>query len=528
MATPIDSPYLKTGAAPIWAATAIVLVAFVALLVAGWDGVVNTVSRWRTPEYSYGYYIPPLIAFFIWQRKHQLAAETFVGSWAGAALVLFAALLIVVGEIATLNMFMQYGIAMGVMGIALSLLGWRAFRWVMVPLLLLFFTVPLSGVIYNGLSQSLQLISSAIGVAIVRLFGISVLLEGNVIHLPTMQLQVVEACSGLRYLFPLMVIGFIVAYVYRAPFWKRALLFLSSVPITVLMNSFRIGLIGVTVEFWGEDMAQGILHDFEGWVVFMASLVVLLLFMVVLNRIGRHRPAFHEAFNIDFPGPLPEGTRFHLPHVPAPLIAALVVLLATAAVSLALPNRAEVIPERTGFKHFPVTLGEWEGTPDHLEPDILRILRADDTLVIDYTHPSGFVGQLYAAYYGSQRRGTSTHSPRECIPGGGWELGRLVRHRIEGGYVNGQPLYVNRTVVHRGDARQLVYYWFPQRGNLLTNEYIVKWYLFRDAVFRNRTDGALVRLTTPVRPGEDIAIADAQLADLARHVAARLGPFVPD
>jgi EpsI family protein len=73
-----------------------------------------------------------------------------------------------------------------------------------------------------------------------------------------------------------------------------------------------------------------------------------------------------------------------------------------------------------------------------------------------------------------------------------------------------------------------VYYWFPQRGNLLTNEYIVKWYLFRDAVFRNRTDGALVRLTTPVRPGEDIAIADAQLADLARHVAARLGPFVPD
>jgi exosortase D (VPLPA-CTERM-specific) len=334
-----------------------VLVAFVALLVAGWDGVVNTVSRWRTPEYSYGYYIPPLIAFFIWQRKHQLAAETFVGSWAGAALVLFAALLIVVGEIATLNMFMQYGIAMGVMGIALSLLGWRAFRWVMVPLLLLFFTVPLSGVIYNGLSQSLQLISSAIGVAIVRLFGISVLLEGNVIHLPTMQLQVVEACSGLRYLFPLMVIGFIVAYVYRAPFWKRALLFLSSVPITVLMNSFRIGLIGVTVEYWGEDMAQGILHDFEGWVVFMASLVVLLLFMVVLNRIGRHRPAFHEAFNIDFPGPLPEGTRFHLPHVPAPLIAALVVLLATAAVSLALPNRAEVIPERTGFNHFPGDAG---------------------------------------------------------------------------------------------------------------------------------------------------------------------------
>ena len=169
------------------------------------------------------------------------------------------------------------------------------------------------------------------------------------------------------------------------------------------------------------------------------------------------------------------------------------VLLATAAVSLALPNRAEVIPERTSFDRFPVRLGEWEGTPDHLEPNILRILRADDTLVINYTHPSGFVGQLYAAFYGSQRRGTSTHSPRGCVPGGGWELGRLVRHRIDGGYMSGQPLYVNPTVIHRGDARQLVCYWFPQRGNVLTNEYVVKWYLFRDAVTRNRTDGALAR-----------------------------------
>ena len=528
MATPIDSPYLKTVAAPLWASVAIALVAFGALLVAAWNGVAYGVNMWRMPEYSYGYYIPPLIAFFIWQRKHELAAEPFVGSWAGAATVLFATLLILVGEIATLNMFMQYGFALGMMGIALSLLGWRAFRWVMVPLLLLFFTVPLSGLIYNTLSQALQLLSSAIGVSVIRLFGISVLLEGNVIQLPTMQLQVVEACSGLRYLFPLMVIGFIVAYVYRAPFWKRVLLFLSAVPITVLMNSFRIGLIGVTVEYWGEDMAEGILHDFEGWVVFMASLVVLLLFMWVLNRIGRHRPAFHEAFNLDFPGPLPEGQRFQVPRVPTPLIAALVVLLAAAAVSLTLPNRIEVVPERTNFGQFPLALGAWEGTPERLEPKLLRMLGADDTLMVDYTHPSGSVAQLYALYYRSQTRGRTPHSPRSCVPGGGWELGRLVRHRVDGAYFNGHPLYVNRSVIQRGDARQLMYYWFPERGHVITNEYVAKWYLFRDAVTRNRADGAMVRLTTPVPRGEDIVIADARLADLARHVSAQLEPFVPD
>src|SRR5207253_2194127 len=98
---------------------------------------------------------------------------------------------------------------------------------------------------YIQLSQKLQLWSSQLGVAVIRLFGISVYLEGNVIDLGSYKLQVVEACSGLRYLFPLMTLGFIAALFFRAPLWKRSILFLSTIPITVLMNSFRIGMIGI-------------------------------------------------------------------------------------------------------------------------------------------------------------------------------------------------------------------------------------------------------------------------------------------
>ncbi|MFX8824946.1 archaeosortase/exosortase family protein, partial [Acinetobacter baumannii] len=85
--------------------------------------------------------------------------------------------------------------------------------------------------------------------------GISVFVEGNVIDLGSYQLQVADACSGLRYLFPLMTIGLIVAYLYRGAMWKRVVLFLSSVPITILMNSFRVGMIGVLVDRWGTSMA---------------------------------------------------------------------------------------------------------------------------------------------------------------------------------------------------------------------------------------------------------------------------------
>src|SRR6201999_3169631 len=107
--------------------------------------------------------------------------------------------------------------------------------------------------------------------------GISVLLEGNVIDLGSYQLEVAEARSGLRYLFPLMTLGFILAYLFRGPLWKRIAIFLATIPITVVMNSLRIGFIGITVDRWGRAMAEGALHDFEGWVVFMFSTATLIL-----------------------------------------------------------------------------------------------------------------------------------------------------------------------------------------------------------------------------------------------------------
>ena len=111
--------------------------------------------------------------------------------------------------------------------------------------------IPLPSFLYFNLSQELQLISSMIGVAVIRLFDISVYLEGNVIDLGVYQLQVVEACSGLRYLFPLMSFGFLISYIYRGPVWQKIVIFLSTIPITVVMNSFRIGVIGcVSRVFW--------------------------------------------------------------------------------------------------------------------------------------------------------------------------------------------------------------------------------------------------------------------------------------
>ncbi len=143
--------------------------------------------------------------------------------------------------------------------------------------------LPLPNFMYWKLSTSLQFISSRLGVDFIQLLGIPVYLEGNIIDLGVYKLQVAEACSGLNYLFPLMSFGFLFAVLYRGPVWHKVLLFLSTIPITVLMNSFRIGVIGVLVNQYGIEQAEGFLHFFEGWVIFVACLAILYLEAVLLQ-----------------------------------------------------------------------------------------------------------------------------------------------------------------------------------------------------------------------------------------------------
>ena len=485
-------------------------------------------SYWEKDEYSHGYILPFVALFLIWQKRPELASTPFTNNWLGLLLVLGGLALYLVGELGSLYTIIQYGFLLALAGLALSLMGWQGFKIILTPLFLLFFMVPLPTFLYNNLSAALQLISSQIGVEIIRLFGITVFLEGNVIDLGSYKLQVVEACSGLRYLFPLMSLGYIMVIVYKASLWKKVVVFLSTIPITVFMNSFRIGVIGVLVEHWGQSMAEGFLHDFEGWVVFMACLAVLLVEMWLLSKVGRDRMPFREAFAIDAPAPVPKDAEVRYRAIPAPFYVSFALLAVMAVVSQVLPDREEVIPDRLVFDAFPEQVGQWQGRMDRLEPIILDALKLDDHIIADYSNGAGAPVNFYVAYYGSQRKGASVHSPKSCLPGGGWEMTQFGQRTLAGVTAAGQPLEVNRSLIQLGDAKQLVYYWFQQRGRVITNEYLVKWYLFWDALTRNRSDGALVRLVAPVGPGQDVAEVDELLVEFARDFSPELGKYIPD
>ncbi len=494
-----------------------------------WDGLWLMAWWWvGDPEYSHCILIPPVAVFLIWQQKHRLGQIPFEGSWWGVGLVLLGGGLLVLGQLATIYTLVQYAYLVTLYGLVLSFTGTRAFRVLAVPLLILAFMIPLPQFFLYNLSTKLQLLSSELGVWFMRLFGVSVFVEGNVIDLGGYKLQVAEACDGLRYLFPLMTLGFLMAYFYKGARWKRIALFLSSIPVTIVMNSLRIGTIGVMVEHWGIGMAEGFLHEFQGWMVFMVSAALMLGEIAVLNRIGREAGTWRQLFGVEWPEPAPKGTVYRARPLPKTFLAAAAILVAFVLLALVLPRPVEVIPSRASFVEFPMHLGAWSGQRASLEGIYIDQLKLDDYLLVDYVNGGGGHVNLYMAYYNSQRKGEAVHSPRSCLPGGGWQLREFDQREIQSVRINGQPLRVNRTLIELGNQRELVYYWFEQRGRIITNEFAVKWFLFWDAVTRHRTDGALVRIITSVPLGSSEADADGELTEFASRLAPQLSSYIPN
>ncbi len=517
-----------SGVKNYWKESPIMIVCIAIILAAisyaALDSLIRMEYMWSDrEEYGYAYIIPFITGYFIWQRKIQLQQVEYRLSWVGGLFLIFGCFLILLGVLSATHSITQYGYIFSIVSTAFLFMGWKAFKIILGPLLLLFLVVPLPNFIFNNLSADLQLISSQIGVAVIRAFGISVYLEGNVIDLGKFQLQVVEACSGLRYLFPLVSLSIIAAFLYQAALWKRAVIVFSSIPITVLMNSFRIGMIGVLVEYGGIEQAEGFLHDFEGWIVFMACVGLLLLEMWLLVAFGKNKQKLSEVFAVELPEILPTDTVYKERKFLRGYIVPTVFVLIVGVYIGTLNERAEVIPERVDFSGYPLALGGWNGRRDTIEKKYLDELKLNDYIIADYRNDSGEFVNLYLAYYESQRSGAAAHSPKSCIPGGGW---RIKSHSVIDLETLGKS--VNRLLIQKGDYGQLVYYWFDQRGRNITNEYMVKWYLFWDSMTLGRTDGALVRLTTVVQPGEDVEKADKRLTELAQLIKPTLPDYIPE
>ncbi len=212
------------------------------------------------------------------------------------------------------------------------------------------------------------------------------------------------------------------------------------------------------------------------------------------------------------------------------------VVFAGTAVYLRAASRPEVLPARPSLVEFPLSLGSWVGaSAPEFDNEVLEVLGVDDyiTRVYQSTETTGGASRaphqlgLYVGYYVSQRQGDTIHSPMNCLPGAGWQPVSTSTVPIATGTQAEAPV-VNRVIIQKGEDRQLVLYWYQGRGRVIANEYLSKAYLVWDAGTRNRSDGALVRVISPILRSE-IGTADAERRanEFAAQVYPRLNTFLP-
>ncbi|HBA86941.1 MAG TPA: VPLPA-CTERM-specific exosortase XrtD [Geobacter sp.] len=501
--------------------TSLLFAGLIAVLYRGAFSWLVTVD-WAREDYSSSAFVPFIAAYLVYERRALLRKTTCVPSWAGLFPVCAGVALYWLGELSGEFFSMYLSFWLILVGLFWSYMGWRRFQVLLFPMLFLLAMFPLPNYLNTMLTLKLKLISSWLGVWMMRLYGLSAYREGNVIDLGFTQLQVVDACSGLRYFLPLLVLSLLLASYYRAPLWKRGFFVLSAVPVSVVTNGLRIASVGILYQFFGPVVAEGFFHDFSGWFIFMFSLALLLAELKLLKRV--------------FPDPAPAAyasepqleaavdTAGGVRSFPAQLLPTLLLLVCSLAAASAVDFRQKVVPARS-FAGFPLELAGWKGSRTAMDRIYLDSLKLDDYSMVDYRDRDGKTVSLYVAYYGSQSKGASIHSPASCLPGSGWifEESGAVAVPLSGA----ASMRVSRAYMQKGEVKELTYYWFPQRGRILTDTWELKLYNFWDALTRQRTDGALVRVITPLYGAERPGDAELRLQAFTREITPVLARFIP-
>jgi exosortase D (VPLPA-CTERM-specific) len=489
------------------------------------DVWVQLFSQWTGNEdYSYGLLILPISLYLIWENRRKILSFSPAVDWRGLIIMAAAILLYSLGELGAELFTTRVALILFLIGAIWWLYGRPVVRTIAFPLLLLFLMLPLPGFVHRNLTFPLQLISSRLSVEILNTLGFMAYREGNVIDMGFSQFQVVEACNGLRFILPLLCLGILFAFYKPMAWWKRLVLVCITVPLAVATNVLRIAGTGMLSHYFGAEVAQGFFHDFSGWAVFMVCFAFFSGIGFLLSRLpGRPRKRVPLAAETGCSEPT--VTQKRLWATAAAVVVCLVSPLAVRALGAVTPMTL-----KKDLSVFPLELGGCIGQLEQMDPAIWERVGGQKYTIIDYRRADKPPINFYTAYYEYQKKaGDFVHSPKLCLPGAGWFIRSSSERMLEmeSAAAFGTKLKINELVIEKSGNWQLVYYWYQGRERNFTSEWAAKFYLVWDGVFRRRTDGALVRLTTSLGKKEQIDAARSDLDQFAVLIARTLDGFLP-
>lgn len=239
---------------------------------------------WQDPNYTYGLFVPAFSLFLLWQDRKRLAELPLRPAWSGLPIVLFALFALLVGVASSEFFLPRLSLLLLIVGLIVFLAGWEHLAAVAFPLAFLVLMLP-SATIYSRLTFPLQILSSKLATLLLMGLGVPAAREGNIILLHAARLGVTEACSGIRFLSALVMLAIIYGYFAESRLLLRVALAVAAAPISVLSNALRIAATGMVVQHWGVARAEGALHLFSGWIVFVGSLAMIFAFHWLLRTL---------------------------------------------------------------------------------------------------------------------------------------------------------------------------------------------------------------------------------------------------
>jgi len=490
---------------------------------------------WEREAYSYCWLIPPVVFFLMWIKRDELASMPSEPSWAGLAPIGVGIIFFWLGELSGEFFTLYISFWLMLVGICLLHLGRQKLKTIGFALFFILTMFPVPNFINTRIMLQLRLISSKLGVAMIQAYGLPAARHGNIIDLGFTKLQVVDACSGLHSLISLIVLSLLIVYFFKDHIWKRTVLLLSAIPLAIVTNSMRIAMTAILYKYFGAGVAEGFFHEFSGVLIFAICIPVLLIEMKILEKLPPVQPTSSTSepketqtiTSDNNPGSQNKTvSKYRMLGQPI-FIVAVILLGATLAISHTVDFR-EKIPAKKNLDQFPLKIGEWTAERHQtMAQKFIDVLDLSEYVIVNYQNRSGKKINFYVAYYESQRKGESIHSPATCLPGSGWSFDQSGTTKIAGVNGNNGTYEVNRAIMQAGRNRQITYYWFPVRGRILSNAYQLKIYNFWDALTQQRTDGALVRLITKVYEDETLEDAEKRLQSFVRDIAPVLEAYIP-
>jgi exosortase len=236
---------------------------------------------------SYGLFVPIFCFFVFWRDRKKIAKTVCKPSASGLPIITLALFVLIIGVLGAELFLSRVSLLLLLAGLVVFFQGWPRFKAALFPYLLLFLMVPVPAIVLSRITFPLQLIASKIAALMLVAVDIPVLREGNIIHLASANLDVAEACSGIRSLLSLTTLSVIYGYFMESSFLTRVSLVSSSIAIAVLVNSLRIVATGVLIQYWDPGKALGFFHIFAGYLMFLVSMVLLFLFHKSVQGISR-------------------------------------------------------------------------------------------------------------------------------------------------------------------------------------------------------------------------------------------------